>query len=298
MEQKIIIATRGSRLAIRQSEIIKEILLRNFHGITVDFLEVVTQGDIDQQTPLSSFGNTGVFIKGLEEKLLNSEADLAVHSLKDVPSTIHPDLLLGSFPEREDARDVLVTKTGGNWRDLKPGSVMGTSSPARMEQMKLLRSDLIFKDIRGNVDTRVKKVLNGEYDATILAAAGLKRLGYKITDESYFTFDEIIPSPGQGALVVQIHKNRKEIFEMIRLINDKKTEILVNAERAFMAEIGGGCRFPVAAHAEVYGNDIIFRGMAFKPGFKKIETVKIITSENELLERAKQEARQIISKYN
>lgn len=298
MKQKLTIATRGSRLALRQSEIVKQLLLQRFPGIIVDFLEVTTHGDIDQSTPLSNFGNTGVFVKGLEEKLLSGKADLAVHSLKDVPSKMFPELTLASFPEREDARDVLVTRNEINWRDLKSGSVVGTSSPARKEQMKQLRPDLVFKDIRGNVDTRVGKVVGGEYDATILAAAGLKRLGYNIAGKSYFTLDEMVPSPGQGVLVVQVHKKQGEVLEMIRQTNDKKLEQQVKAERGFMDQMGGGCRFPVAAHTEIAGNRIIFRGIAFQSGFKKMEKIKIITSENELFERVIKEARNIISKYN
>lgn len=298
MKQKLIIATRGSKLAIRQSEIVRHLLLSQFPGLEVDFLKVTTLGDTDQKTPLSSFVNTGVFVKGLEEKLLSGEADLAVHSLKDVPSEMHPDLLLAAFPEREDARDVFVNRECVHWRMLKQGSVVGTSSPARQEQMKLLRHDLVFKDIRGNVETRVQKVLNGEYDATILAAAGLKRLGYKIENESWFTFDEMVPSPGQGTLVIQVHKNNSVAFEMVQKINNVKIEKQVEAERAFMSLIGGGCRFPVAAHAEITENVVIFRGIAFKPGFEKIEKIKINTIENELLETAKSEAKKIISKYN
>ncbi len=297
MKQKIIIATRGSRLALHQSQIVRNLLLKKFPGIVIDFLEVTTRGDIDQKTPLSDFGNTGVFVKGLEEKLLNGEADLAVHSLKDVPSDMHLELILASFPEREDVRDVLVTKDGVNWRRIKSGSIVGTSSPARKEQMKLLRPDLVFKDIRGNVDTRVEKVLRGDYDATILAAAGLKRLAYKIKDESYFSLDEMIPSPGQGALAIQVHKNNKKALEMVQKINAKFIEKQVKAERAFMAEIGGGCRYPVAAHAESYGEKYVFRAMAFKPDFEKIEKVKISVVEKELLKSAKMEAQNIISKY-
>jgi len=298
MNQKLVIATRGSKLALRQSEIVKQLLVAQFPGLVVEFLEVTTQGDTDQKTPLSSFGNTGVFVKGLEEKLLSGEADLAVHSLKDVPSEMHPDLLLAAFPVREDVRDVLVTAQNIHWRNLKQGSVVGTSSPARQEQMKLLRPDLVFKDIRGNVETRVQKVLSGEYDATILAAAGLKRLGYKIEDESFFTLDEMVPSPGQGALVVEVHKKNVAALEIVRQLNNSKVEMQVNAERAFMSVIGGGCRFPVAAHAEINANEIIFRGIAYKPGFEKLEKIKVSTNEDDLLETAQREAKRIISKYN
>jgi len=259
MKQKLIIATRGSKLALRQSEIVKQYLLVQFLGLEVDLLVVTRQGHTDHKSTLSSFGNKGVFVKWHEEKLLSGEGALAVHSLKDVPSEMHTDLLLAAFPEREDVRDVLVTAQGIHWSRLKPGSMVGTSSPARQEQLKLLRPDLVFKDIRGNVETRVQKVLSGEYDATILAAAGLKRLVFQIEKESFFTLDEMVPSPGQGALVVQVHKNNADAIEMVRKINNEKVEMQVNAERAFMHVIGGGCRFPVAAHAEIKENKVVLR---------------------------------------
>lgn len=298
MKQKLTIATRGSKLAIRQSEIVKQYLIAKIPGLKVEFLVVTTQGDIDQKTPLIDFANKGVFVKGLEEKLLSGEADLAVHSLKDVPSEMHPDLVLAAFPEREDERDVLVTSGNIHWSALKPGSIIGTCSPARKEQLKFLRPDLVFKDIRGNVETRVQKVLNKEFDGTILAAAGLKRLGNKIDEKSYFTLDEMVPSPGQGALVVQVNKNNADVFDMVRKINNDKVERQVNAEREFMNIIGGGCRFPVAAHAEIKENEVIFRAIAFKPGFEKLEKTAIETTENNLSACAKSEACRIISKYS
>ena len=298
MKQKLTIATRGSKLAIRQSEIVKQYLIAKIPGLKVEFLVVTTQGDIDQKTPLIDFANKGVFVKGLEEKLLSGEADLAVHSLKDVPSEMHPDLVLAAFPEREDERDVLVTSGNIHWSALKPGSIIGTCSPARKEQLKFLRPDLVFKDIRGNVETRVQKVRNKEFDGTILAAAGLKRLGNKIDEKSYFTLDEMVPSPGQGALVVQVNKNNTDVFDMVRKINNDKVESQVNAEREFMNIIGGGCRFPVAAHAEIKENEVNFRAIAFKPGFKKLEKTTVKTTENNLSACAKSEARRIISKYS
>lgn len=296
MLDKLIIATRGSKLAVRQAEIVKNLLFHKFPKMTVDFLEVTTRGDIDQVTPLRSFGNSGVFVKGLEEKLIRGEADIAVHSLKDVPSDIHPDLVLAAFPERVDVRDVLVTKNNECWHDLKTGSVIGTSSPARKEQLKLLRSDFVFKDIRGNVGTRVQKVMDDEYDATILAAAGLKRLEYKIRDESYFTLDEAVPSPGQGALVVQAHKNNVEVLETLKSINNTLLEKQVKAERRFMEIIGGGCRFPVAAHADICGEKVTFRAIAHKPHWTKLEKVKEKFSLVELFENSELIAQQILSK--
>lgn len=297
MVQKLTIATRGSKLALWQSERVKILLKQKFPELSIDFLEVTTRGDIDQKTPLSAFGNTGVFVKGLEEKLLNGDADIAVHSLKDMPSDSHPDLVLAAFPEREDVRDVLITPDGKHWSELKTGSIIGTSSPARKEQLKLLRPDFVFKDIRGNVDARVQKVMDGEYDATILAAAGLKRLGYEIKPESYFTLDEAVPSPGQGALVIQSHEKNTEILEILKKVNDTKVEKQVTAERKFMQIIGGGCRFPVAAHAEICGENIIFRGIAHKPHWAKLEKVKVETTKATLIGSAEIIAKEIINQH-
>ena len=298
MSKRLIIATRGSRLALRQSEIVKDLLLQKFPEMIIEFLEVTTKGDIDHTTPLSAFGNSGVFVKGLEQKLLAGEADLAVHSLKDVPSDSHPDLVLASFPQREDVRDVLVTKNGKTLSDMEAGSVIGTSSPGRQEQLRLLRPDLEFKSIRGNVDTRVKKVLDGEYDATILAAAGLKRLGYEIREKNYFSLDEMIPSPGQGALVIQVNRNNKVALEMVKQINIETIEEQVLAERRFMEIIGGGCRYPGAAHAEILSDKVIFRALSYKPEFDKLKKIKQETSIKNVWEVAEAVAKQMLDKKN
>ena len=294
MSRKLIIATRGSRLALRQSEIVRDSLLQKFPETIIEFLEVTTKGDIDQTTPLSGFGNSGVFVKGLEQKLLSGEADLAVHSLKDVPSDSHPDLVLASFPQRVDVRDVLITNNDKTLNDLKPGSVIGTSSPGRQEQLKRLRPDLEFKSIRGNVDTRVKKVLDGEYDATILAAAGLTRLGYEIPEANYFTLDEMIPSPGQGALVIQVNRNNKVALEMVRQINNETIEKQVLAERRFMQFIGGGCRYPVAAHAEILSDKVIFRALSYKPEYNKLKKIKQETTLENVWDVAENVAKQML----
>lgn len=297
MKQTLIIATRGSKLALRQSEIVKKLIMDRYPGTKARLLKVTTHGDVDQTTPLSGFGSSGVFVKGLEEKLLSGKADIAVHSLKDVPSETHPDLVLAAFPDREDVRDVLVSRKGESWKEIKEGSVIGTSSPARQEQMKELRPDLVFKDIRGNVESRIKKVHDGEYDATILAAAGLNRLGIEIQDGTYFTLDEMVPSPGQGALAIQVNKNNRDVLDMMTLLNRKNISNQVRAERAFMTVIGGGCRFPVAAHADVSEEGVIFRGIAYKPEFKRLEKVHIKTSGRKLTERAIEGAWKIMAKY-
>lgn len=270
---KLRIATRSSLLALRQSEIVKNYLIGCNPQLEVVLVPVTTLGDIDQKTPLSAFGGTGVFVKALEEKLLAGEADIAVHSLKDVPAIQHPDLLLAAFPEREDVRDTLVAVNGTGWKNLRKGAVVGTSSPARQEQLRLLRPDLVFKPIRGNVGTRVKKVMNGEFDATVLAVAGLKRLGHTLDKKCFFALDELIPSPGQGALAVQCRKSDRQTLHLLRQINRVDIELQVNAERKFMEIIGGGCRHPVAAHAQKVPDGWQFKAMAHKPEWEKLRYV-------------------------
>lgn len=297
MENRLVIATRGSNLAIWQTNRVKTLLLKQFPKLDIVFAEVKTRGDVDQVTPLSAFGNSGVFVKGLEEKLLNGTADIAVHSLKDMPSDLHPDLLLAAFPEREDVRDVIVNPYAKHWSELKEGSIIGTSSPARKEQLKLLRPDFRFKDIRGNVETRVQKVIEGQYDATILAAAGLKRLNYDIPEQTIFSINEAVPSPGQGALVVQVHKNNLKVREMLNQINKEELEEQVMAERRFMQIIGGGCRFPVAAHAEILLGKVIFRAIAHKPGWAKLEKVECEFEHANLTSGVETLAQEILNKH-
>jgi len=296
MKQILTIATRTSPLAIRQAEIVKELLQQQIPHLKVEFLEITTAGDIDQTTPLSAFGNTGVFVKGLESKLLSGEADLAVHSLKDIPADADSQFELLAFPQRADARDVLITADSISLSQLKEGAVVGTSSPARHEQLRLLRPDLQFRDIRGNVDTRIQKVKDGHYDATILAAAGLSRLGHSIPGNTYFTLDELVPSPGQGALAIQVRKGNAEVKDILHKINNTTIERQVQAERRFMQVIGGGCRYPVAAHAEILADKVIFRAIAHKPEFTALKKIKITTSLSELYATAELCARQLLHK--
>ncbi len=211
-----------------------------------------------------------------------------------MPSDSHQDLVLASFPQREDVRDVLVTSNGKTLNDLEAGSVIGTSSPGRQEQLKRLRPDLKFRSIRGNVDTRVTKVMDGEYDATILAAAGLTRLGYEIPEENYFSLDEMIPSPGQGALVIQVNRNNKVALEIVKQINNETIEKQVSAERRFMQIIGGGCRYPVAAHAEILKDKVIFRALSYKPEYNELKKIKQETTLENVWEVAENVAKQML----
>lgn len=257
--KKIKIATRPSKLAVTQSGLVADLLKKANPEIDFSLVEITTHGDVDQKTPISQFGGTGVFVKELEKAILDGRADIAVHSLKDVPAKDVEGLQLISYPSREDTRDVLITKNGIGWRDLAEGSLVGTSSPGRQAQLKRLRPDLIFKDIRGNVDTRIRKVMDGEYDATILAAAGLNRLGISFSEKGVFQLREMVPSPGQGALVLQCRTEDDAIAKIIRSINNMNTELAVWHERKFMELMEGGCRHPLAANIAIWDDDVAYR---------------------------------------
>lgn len=259
MNKTIKIATRPSRLAVTQSQLVADMLKAKNPAFEFELVKITTHGDKDQATPISQFGGTGVFVKELEKALLDGVADLAVHSLKDVPSKQAEGLDLVSYPLREDTRDVLITKDGIGWRDLVKGAIVGTSSPGRLAQLKRLRPDLQFKEIRGNVDTRINKVQNGDYDATILAAAGLNRLGIKFPNKAIFQLREMVPSPGQGALVLQCRAGDAEIRNVGQSINHPITEAAVHYERQFMALMDGGCRHPLAANIAIWDDDIAYR---------------------------------------
>ncbi len=255
------IATRSSKLAMAQSKKVAERLKLQYPQIEFKLVELVTRGDKDQITPISQFSGSGVFVKELERAILDGHAHMAVHSLKDVPAEETDGLSLVSFPQREDARDVLVSRNGISWRDLPKGAIVGTSSPGRLAQLKRLRPDLQFKEIRGNVDTRIKKVKEGRYDATILAAAGLNRLGIPFSEASVFQLREMVPSPGQGALALQCRSDDETMAQMLRKINHIPTEIAVWQERQFMKRMDGGCRHPLAANIAIWGNDVAYRFM-------------------------------------
>ena len=242
------LATRASKLALTQSKMVASFLSARFPELKIELVKVSTQGDRDQTTPLSHFGGTGLFVKELEAYLLDGRADFAVHSLKDVPSHYHPDLKLVSFPTREDTRDVLITMNGYSWQELNDGATIGTSSASRRAQLKKLRPDLEFKEIRGNIDTRMAKLENGEYDGIILAAAGLNRLEIPYPKNGFVAVDDVIPSPGQGCLAIQARKADTALHNILRTINDPKSALAVYYERLFMEAVGGSCRYPIGAH--------------------------------------------------
>lgn len=254
IRKKLIVATRPSLLAYTQTMQTVNLLKEANPEIEFEVIKYSTKGDRVLNRSLTSFGGTGLFVKELEYALLESKADIAIHSLKDVPTAQPEGLSLESFPQREDIRDVFISNEGKKIEDMPIGFVLGTGSPRRLVQLKAIRPDIQFKEIRGNVDSRIKKMHDGEYDAIILAASGLKRLSKQYPEEVHLDEKICIPAIGQACLVIECRQDDHETKKIIRKINHKESELAVLAERAFMAEIEGGCKFPLAANAFIDGD--------------------------------------------
>ncbi|HJV78785.1 MAG TPA: hydroxymethylbilane synthase [Paludibacter sp.] len=251
MNRKYVVATRPSLLAYTQTQQTVELLKAQNPDCEFEIVKISTHGDAVTDKPLTAFGGTGVFVKELENAILEGRADFAIHSLKDVPS-IQPDgLVLAAFPTREDPRDVLLIKNGLSIDELKDNCTIGTGSPRRIVQIAGLKPGATFTDLRGNIDTRLKKLDEGQYDAIVLAAAGLRRLGKEIDPKAYLPVDTCIPAIGQGAIAIECRKGDEETIALLRTINNKDTETAILAERAFMKTVGGGCKFPLGAYATI-----------------------------------------------
>ena len=255
MKDHLIIGSRGSKLALRQAEMIKADLARLEPSLTVRIEIIKTSGDASTD-PLSVIGGKGVFTKELEEALLDTRIDIAVHSLKDLPTIVPDELVIAAICKREDPRDALVLnrKLQGSpaaIRSLTRGAIVGTSSPRRLSQLKYLRDDLVIKDLRGNVDTRLRKLDEGQYDALVLACAGLRRLGMENRISAALPSSEILPAVGQGALGIETRAGDEDILAAVSKLDHKFTRLACTAERAFLRSLGGGCQLPIAAYAVV-----------------------------------------------
>ncbi|MBK8560574.1 hydroxymethylbilane synthase [Candidatus Amarobacter glycogenicus] len=250
------IATRGSRLALIQTGLVADLLRARNASLDVDVVTVVTAGDRDQSTPLQEGERAGWFTSAIQDALTRGEADIAVHSYKDLPTKRPDGLTIAAVPLREDPRDALVSRLRVNLRSLPAGAIIGTSSPRRTAQILELRPDLEVRVIRGNVETRVAKVESGEYDATVLALAGLRRLGLEARADHVFGYEEMLPSPAQGALAVECRSSDSATRALLATIDDATLRQSATAERTFLAAIDGGCSFPAAAHAEHFGTTL------------------------------------------
>ena len=255
------IATRGSRLALAQTRLAIESLLRADPSLKTEIVEVRTEGDRDQQTPLSALGGRGVFVRAIEEALLEGRADLAMHSLKDVPTQLAEGLTLGAVLPRGDPRDALVASAGRRLAELPDGARVGTSSPRRAALLRALRPGLQVVEIRGNVDTRLSKVADGEYDGALLAAAGLERLGRLDEATQIFEAMEFVPAPGQGTIALQCRADEAALLARLAAVDDAPTRAAARAERGFVAALGAGCNLPVGAYARISDGLLAVRGM-------------------------------------
>lgn len=254
--RKIIVGSRRSKLAMTQTNWVIDQLKKIGAPFTFDLKEIVTKGDEILNVTLSKVGGKGLFVKEIEQAMLNKEIDIAVHSMKDMPAVLPDGLVIGTIPEREDPRDVLISKENRSLRDLPVGAIVGTSSLRRKAQILNIRPDLEIKWIRGNIDTRLKKLETEEYDAIILAAAGLSRMGWQAEVVSeYLEPSDCIPAVGQGALAIECRKDDEEILQWLAKLNCPKTNRAVQAERAFLNKIGGSCQVPVGGYAVINDED-------------------------------------------
>ena len=256
MNRKYIVATRPSLLAYTQTQQTVELLKAQHPDCEFEIVKISTHGDAVTDKPLTAFGGTGVFVKELENAILEGRADFAIHSLKDVPSIQPEGLVLAAFPTREDPRDVLLIKNGLSIDELNENCTIGTGSPRRIVQIAELKPGATFTDLRGNIDTRLKKLEEGQYDAIVLAAAGLRRLGKDIDAKAFLPVDKCIPAIGQGAIAIECRKDDDETIALLRTINNKDTETAILAERAFMKTVGGGCKFPLGAYATIQNETV------------------------------------------
>lgn len=276
MKDYLVIGSRGSKLALTQAHMIKgELELLN-SSFEVRIEVIKTSGDV-KTDPLSVIGGKGVFTKELEEALLAGRIDIAVHSLKDLPTILPETLSLAAIGKREDPRDALVLRqetSGSNVAmsiDMLPrGATVGTSSPRRLAQLKYLRGDLVFEDLRGNVDTRLHKLDEGQYDALVLACAGLRRLGLENRISAALPTDQMLPAVGQGALGIETRAEDEASRAAISKLNHEPTRAACTAERAFLRSLGGGCQLPIAGHAVVQENCLTLDGLVADPEGRQI----------------------------
>lgn len=296
--KNLVIGSRGSKLALWQAKWIRALISRFHPDVTAEIEVIKTTGDVKME-PLSVIGGKGVFTKELEDALLAGRIDLAVHSLKDLPTNL-PDLLtIAAICEREDARDALVLReeqTLGSVNDLPQGAVVGTSSQRRLAQLKYLRRDIVIKDLRGNVDTRLRKLDEGQYDALLLAAAGLRRLGLEGRISTLIATDEMLPAVGQGALAVETRANDHSTIALVSSLNHAATQLACASERAFLRALGGGCQLPIAGYAVASGNEVVLEGLVADPVGQEVVRGKLTGPTAEAEELGSRLAHQLLKR--
>ncbi|MDH3328196.1 MAG: hydroxymethylbilane synthase [Desulfobulbaceae bacterium] len=270
MRKEIKIGTRASLLAVTQSTWVKEQIEKHNPGTTVEMVKITTKGDKILDVPLAKVGGKGLFVKELEDALLDGRVDLAVHSMKDVPTDLPEGLYLGVVTQRENPVDAFISNKYASVLDLPQGATVGTSSLRRKSQLACLRPDLQIVDLRGNLDTRLRKLDEGQFDAVIVATAGLNRLGMSDRITSFFTPEQMLPAIGQGALGLELRVDDKDLLEGIFFLNHALTATAVEAERAFLLRLEGGCQVPIGAYATADENSVALTGLIASVDGKEI----------------------------
>ena len=292
MQKTVRIGSRESLLAVRQAEIIRDQILRLCPEMEVEIVTMKTTGDKILDKSLAKIGGKGLFVKELDRALMDGRIDIAVHSLKDVPMEENPDFPILACGRREDPRDVLLLKPG--LHKLPEDGVVGTSSSRRMIQMKRLFPGCSFRGIRGNVQTRLRKLETEGYDGTLLAAAGLNRLDMAHVIGKYFSVDEIIPAAGQGILAVQGRKDAR--WEWLDQINDRDARAAAEAERQFIRAVGGDCTSPCAAHARIHGSELKLTGLYYRENSEDYATDTIISEISKARQAGEELAQKMMSR--
>jgi len=264
-DSKLRIATRKSPLALWQANHVRDALMARNPGLDVELFTMTTQGDKILDTPLAKVGGKGLFVKELELGILEGRADLAVHSMKDVPVEFPEGLGLAAILEREDPRDVLISKTFSSIDTLPEGARVGTSSLRRQCQLRARRPDLEVLDLRGNVNTRLAKLDNGDYDAILLAAAGVKRMGWEDRITELLPPEQFLPAIGQGAIGIEIRVADERVSRVVKALNDEQTATRIRAERALNERLQGGCQVPIAGYSEISHGVMVLRALVGRP---------------------------------
>ena len=255
------IGTRGSKLALWQANWVKSALNQKFPRISIELEIIKTQGDKILDVPLAKVGGKGLFVKEIEQALMDRRVDVAVHSMKDMPAEIPEGLCIGAIPGREITSDVLISRSGLNFSKLKSGSVIGTGSLRRGAQLRHNRRDVVIRPLRGNLDTRLRKLETEDMDAIVVAAAGVKRLNFEDRITEYLDEEIMLPAVGQGALCIEIRENDPPVWELISALDDSQTRTIVSGERAFLNRLEGGCQIPIAGHGKIKSDRYLLTGL-------------------------------------
>ena len=261
MQKLIRIGTRASLLALAQSTWIKGLIEAQYPETTVELVKIITKGDKILDVPLAKVGGKGLFVKEIEEALLNNEVDIAVHSMKDVPAELPEGLHIGIITKRENPLDAFISNICATCRELPQGAKVGTSSLRRKSQLANIRPDLVIEDLRGNLDTRLRKLDEGKYDAIILAAAGLNRLSLSNRAKSFFTEAEMLPAVAQGAVGIELRTSDAALLAGLLFMDHQETSLAVRAERGFLHRLQGGCQVPIAGFARLTENTLHMTGL-------------------------------------